>query len=458
MALSASDKENDAASHPAQTRGVLDPTVIAASSSRILQQSRQALAPKVHYDLLTSDPARPQLFDANGRPTHLTSRASYKYHNGKLSVKRQKARLATETQPPAAPTNSELLAIAHNDDSDVDADGEQDWEDCNYDFTASPVQLSAGRRTELTGVRRSIPFLASLSGARKLSPPTPPPRPPVPEVQQTSEPKPSPATAEVVAPPTSEPQPAPHPPPKLPALLPATQESELTELSESEGHLYDYPIVPQRHAAAVAEARVSVQTKKVAIKRGTTPAARAPYDKKGRGVRGNWTLEEEIKLVRFVLEGASEFEWDKKAAQLSKRLPLRRSLNEVKARKAAGELCGDSEEGTTAAHPPPPALLKPENNSSEDEAPKKKPSAGKRKRDPVEDAEVEAKASKKITLRSDDVVKWTSAEDKQLLQAVAKYAQVDWNLVRTELSGLQAGNKTPQSLEKRWNVLKTALT
>ncbi|KIO18737.1 hypothetical protein M407DRAFT_246397 [Tulasnella calospora MUT 4182] len=52
------------------------------------------------------------------------------------------------------------------------------------------------------------------------------------------------------------------------------------------------------------------------------------------------------------------------------------------------------------------------------------------------------------------------SQDKQLLQAVAKYAQVDWNLVRTELSGLQppTSAKTPQSLEKRWNVLKNDLT
>lgn len=331
MALSVSEKANGVAAHPTQTRDVLDPTLIAESSSQILQRSRQTLAPKVHYSLL-GDSARPQLFDANGRPTNFTSRASYKYHNGKLSVKRQKTRPATRTEPSAAPTNSELLAIAHDDESDTDADGEKDWEVCDYDFTASPaVQLSLGRRTELTGVRRSIPFLASLSGARKLSPPTPSTRPPTPEMQQTSEPKTSPVAAEVT-PLTSEPRAVIHPPPELPPLLPATQESELTELGESEGLLYDYRLVPQRHAAAVAEARVSVQTKKGAIKRAATPAAKAPYDQKGRSGRGNWTLQEEIDLVRFILQDAGKVEWDKKGDQLLKRLPLGRSLDEVKTR------------------------------------------------------------------------------------------------------------------------------
>ncbi|KAG8957952.1 Cytochrome P450 7B1, partial [Tulasnella sp. 408] len=520
MTHSTSEKEKDAASHPTQTRGILDPTVIAESSSRIVQRSRQALAPKVHYSLLTSDSTRPQLFDANGRPTHLTSRASYKYHNGTLSVKKQRTRPATETEPSAAPTNSELLAIAHNDDSDTDAAGEEDWEVCDQDFTASPALQLSSRRSELTGVRRSIPFLASLSVSRKPSPPTPSSRTPMPEVHQTSEPTSSPAIAEA-APPTSEPQAVINPVPKLPTLLPATQESELTELSESEGHLHDYRLVPQRLAAAVAEARVSVQTKKGAIKRAATPA-KALHDQKVRPVRGNWTLEEEIDLVRFVLEGAGKFEWDEKAAQLSKRLPLGRSLDEAKTRwntllsyldrssaqsdrattswsleedqkilsividytptyarallygkqkahetrspsafgskwtklksshlalwfrKAAGESNGDTETITAQS----PALLKHENSINippEDEAIKKKPSTGKRKRDPIEDEEVETKASKK---------------DKQLLQAVAKYAQVDWNLVRTELLGLQPATptKTPQILEKRWNVLKNDLT
>ncbi|KAG9049912.1 Cytochrome P450 7B1 [Tulasnella sp. UAMH 9824] len=532
MTHSTSEKGNVAASHPTQTHGVLDPTVIAESSSRIIQQSRQALAPKIHYSLLTSDSTRPQLFDANGRPTHLTSRASYKYHNGKLSVKRQRTHPATETEPSAAPTNSELLAIAHNDDSDTDAPGEEDWEVCDQDFTASPALQLSSRRSELTGVRRSIPFFASLSVSRKPSPPTPSTRLPMPEMQQTSEPTASPTPPEAATL-TSEPQAAIiDPAPRLPTLLPATQESELTELSESEGHLHDYRLVPQRHAAAVAEARVSVQAKKGAIKRAATPA-KALHDQKVRPVRGNWTLEEEIALVRFVLEGAGKFEWDEKAPQLAKRLPLGRSLDDAKARwstllsylngpsaqpniaittwsldedqkilsividctqtyaralvygkqknhetrspsafgskwnklkssqlaawfrKAAGGPNGCSEDITAQ----PPALLKPENSSSEDEAAKKKPSTGKRKRDPIEDEEVETKASKK-SLRSDDVVKWTAAEDKQLLQAIAKYAQVDWNLVRTELLGLQPStpSKTPQTLEKRWNILKTSLS
>lgn len=330
MAHSTSEKEN-VASHPTQMRGILNPTVIAESSSLIIQQSRQALAPRVHYSLLTSDSTRPQLFDANGRPTHLTSRASYKYHNGKLSVKRQRTRPVTETEPSAAPTNSELLAIARNDDSDTDAAGEEDWEVCDHDFTASPsVQLSS-RRSELTGVRRSIPFLASLSVSRKPSPPTPSTRPPMPEMQQTLEPTTSPAIAEEVAPLTSEPQAVINLAPNLPTLLLATQESELTELSESEGHLYDYRLVPQRQAAAVAEARVSVQTKKGVIKRAATPA-KALHEQKVRCVRGNWTFEEEVALVRFVLDGAGKFEWDEKAAQLAKRLPPGRGLDEVKTR------------------------------------------------------------------------------------------------------------------------------
>lgn len=113
----------------------------------------------------------------------------------------------------------------------------------------------------------------------------------MPEMQQTLEPTTSPAIAEEVAPLTSEPQAVINLAPNLPTLLLATQESELTELSESEGHLYDYRLVPQRQAAAVAEARVSVQTKKGVIKRAATPA-KALHEQKVRCVRGNWTFEE----------------------------------------------------------------------------------------------------------------------------------------------------------------------
>ncbi|KAG8970372.1 Cholesterol 7-alpha-monooxygenase [Tulasnella sp. 425] len=463
-----------------------------------------------------------------------TSLASYKYHNGKLSVKKQKTRTTTQTRPSIAPTNSELLALARNDESDTDADGEEDWEACDYDFTASPpLQLSTGRRTELTGVRKSIPLLASLSVSRKVSPPTPPiPRHPDPP--RTSEPQGPPDTAKLAAP-TPEAR-APIPSAPVPTILP-TQESELTELSESEGLLYyDYPLVPQRQAAAVAEARVSVQVKREVIKR-VAPEVTTPYSQKGRPVRrSNWTLEEEIDLVRFIFETAAEFDWDKKAEKLPKRLPKGRRVDEVKARwatllsylnslsllpdsgdvsmwsvgedekifsfvidhiptygrallfgkeKAKGtrsasafgskwlklktrgvaawirEVTGESceEPHVDITNPTGPLKLENElNASSEVRSVKKEASTAKRKRVAVEDEDGEAKAVKK-TLRSDDVVKWTASEDKQLLQAVAKYAQVDWNLVRTELSGSQTSpsTKTPQVLERRWNVLKSDL-
>ncbi|KAG9015061.1 Cytochrome P450 7B1, partial [Tulasnella sp. 427] len=75
----------------------------------------------------------------------------------------------------------------------------------------------------------------------------------------------------------------------------------------------------------------------------------------------------------------------------------------------------------------------------------------------MQDEASDVKASKKM-LRSDDVVKWTLDEDKRLVQAVAKYAQVDWNLVRAELSGRSPTSSKPaQALERRWNVLKDDL-
>ncbi|KAG9015060.1 hypothetical protein FRB90_004972 [Tulasnella sp. 427] len=331
MSPSDSDKENAATSRDM----TLNPIAIAESSSRIIQQSRQALAPKANFDPLSSSSSasRPQLFDAKGRPTHFPSRASYRYHNGTLSVKRQRTHAPSTQTQSSAPSTSELLALAENDDSDNDADGERDWEVCDHDFSAAspPLQFSVGRRVELTGVRKSIPLLASLSMVRNVSPSAPGPS--APEQPKSLEPErppgpPLPAPEPAVF--ASEPQKSiggllpPFP------LLPSTQESELTELGEFEGLLYDFPLVPQRQAAAAAEARFSVQVKREAIQRAIAPP-KTPHGQKGRSGNGViWTVGEEIDLVRFIFKDSVQFEWDRKS--VSKQLPAGRSADEVQAR------------------------------------------------------------------------------------------------------------------------------